>query len=63
MVTDDGPVRLDGIRVLRRRASGADARIIVCATLAERLEIERLVDETLRLGDRPGAPRTRARGS
>jgi len=56
MVNDDGPVGLDGIEVaFDDERAVADAGIIVCATLGQRLGIERLVDETVRLGDRPGA--------
>jgi hypothetical protein len=56
MVNDDGPVGLDGIEVaFDDERAVADAGIVVCATLAQRLGIERLVDETVRLGDRPGA--------
>ncbi|HKG63086.1 MAG TPA: IS1380 family transposase, partial [Solirubrobacteraceae bacterium] len=51
-----GPVGLDGIEVaFDDERAVADAGIIVCATLGQRLGIERLVDETVRLGDRPGA--------
>ena len=56
MVHADGPVGLDGIGVeFDDERAVADAGIVVCATLAQRLGIERLVDETVRLGDRPGA--------
>jgi len=52
----NGPVGLDGIEVaFDDERAVADAGIIVCATLGQRLGIERLVDETVRLGDRPGA--------
>ena len=40
------------VRVLR---AVADAGIVLCATLGERLGIEALVDQTVDLGDRPGA--------
>jgi len=52
----NGPVGLDGIEVaFDDERAVADAGIIVCATLGQRLGIERLVDETVRLGDGPGA--------
>jgi hypothetical protein len=35
--------------------SGADAGIVLTATLARRLGIEALVDESVDLGERPGA--------
>ena len=56
MVHVDGPVGLGGIAVDfdDERAVG-DAGIVLVATLAERLGIEQLVDESVRLGDRPGA--------
>jgi hypothetical protein len=56
MVNDDGPIGLDGIRVaFDDERAVADAGIVVCATLAQRLGIERLVDEAVGLGERPGA--------
>lgn len=56
MVHADGRVGLDGVTVaFDDERAVADAGIVVCATLAQRLEIERLVDETVRLGERPGA--------
>ncbi len=58
MVHDDGPVGLDGVRVVfddERVVS--DAGIALAATLAARLGIEGLVERFVRLrGDRPGAP-------
>jgi hypothetical protein len=58
MVHDDGPVGLDGVRVVfddERVVS--DAGIALAATLATRLGIEGLVERFVRLrGDRPGAP-------
>jgi Transposase DDE domain group 1 len=57
MVQDDEPVGLDGVRVVfddERVVS--DAGIALAATLAERLQIERLVSRFVRLRrDRPGA--------
>src|SRR2546425_1535452 len=57
MVQDDEPVGLDGVRVVfddDRVVS--DAGIALVATLAERLQIERLVGRFVRLArDRPGA--------
>lgn len=56
MVHADGPVGLDGIAVrFDDERAVADAGIVLCATLAERLGIEALVDRTVDLGDRPGA--------
>ncbi len=56
MVHADGRVGLDGIAVeFDDERAVADAGIVLAATLAERLGIEQLVDETVRLGDRPGA--------
>jgi Transposase DDE domain group 1 len=58
MVHDDGPVGLDGVRVVfddERVVSNAG--IALAATLATRLGIEGLVERFVRLrGDRPGAP-------
>jgi Transposase DDE domain group 1 len=56
MVHDDVPVGLDAVEVRfdDRRAVG-DAGIVLAATLAERLGIEALVDETVELGERAGA--------
>jgi hypothetical protein len=57
MVHDDGPVGLDGVLVVfdDERAL-SDAGVALVATLAERLGIERLVSQFVRLrGDRPGA--------
>jgi DDE family transposase len=56
MVQDDVPVGLDGVEV--RFDDGravADAGIVLAATLARRLGIEALVEETVDLGERPGA--------
>src|SRR4051794_12440618 len=56
MVQADGPVGLDGIRVaFDDERAVADAGIVLCATVAERLGIEALVDRTVDLGARPGA--------
>jgi Transposase DDE domain group 1 len=56
MVHADGRVGLDGIAVgFDDERAVADAGIVVAATLAERLGIEALVDETVCLGERPGA--------
>src|SRR5215210_3168015 len=56
MVQDDGPVGLDGIGVeFDDERAVADAGIVLTATLARRLGIEALVDESVDLGERPGA--------
>ena len=56
MVHADGPVGLDAVAVeFDDERAVADAGIVLAATLAERLGIERLVDECVDLGDRPGA--------
>ena len=56
MVHADGPVGLDGVAVeFDDERAVADAGIVLVATLAGRLGIEALVDETVGLGDRPGA--------
>jgi hypothetical protein len=56
MVHVDGPVGLDGIQVeFDDERAVADAGIVLAATLAERLGIEQLVDQTVDLGERPGA--------
>jgi hypothetical protein len=56
MVQDDGPVGLDGIAVaFDDERAVADAGIVLTATLARRLGIEALVDQSVDLGDRPGA--------
>ncbi len=56
MVHDDGPVGLDRVSVeFDDERAVADAGIVLVATLAGRLGIEELVDERVRLGDRPGA--------
>src|SRR3954463_2243808 len=63
MVHADGPVGLDGVAVkFDDERSVADAGIVLCATLAERLGIEALVDETVDLGTRPGAANSGAKG-
>jgi hypothetical protein len=55
-VQDDGPVGLDGIAVaFDDERAVADAGIVLTATLARRLGIEALVDQSVDLGDRPGA--------
>lgn len=56
MVQDDGPVGLDGVRVLfddRRAVSGAG--VVLVATLAARLRIEALAERFVCLGERVGA--------
>jgi hypothetical protein len=56
MVQDDGPIGLDGVRVVfddRRVVS--DAGIVLVATLAARLGIEALAGRFVRLGERVGA--------
>jgi hypothetical protein len=56
MVHADGPVGLDRIAVeFDDERAVADAGIVLCATLAQRLGIEALVDQTVELGGRPGA--------
>jgi hypothetical protein len=56
MVHADGPVGLDGVGVeFDDERAVADAGIVLAATLAQRLGIETLVDQTVDLGDRPGA--------
>jgi hypothetical protein len=56
MVQDDGPVGLDGVTVaFDDERAVADAGIVLTATLARRLGIEALVDESVDLGGRPGA--------
>ena len=57
MVQDDGPVGLDGVRVVfDDERAVSDAGVVLVATLAERLGIERLVSRFVRLrGDRAGA--------
>ena len=63
MVHDDVPVGLDGVEVrFDDRRAVADAGIVVAATLAERLGIEALVDETVELGERAGAANAGAQG-
>src|SRR4051795_9195942 len=56
MVHADGPVGLDGIAVeFDDERAVADAGIVLVATLAQRLGIEALVDQTVELGERAGA--------
>jgi hypothetical protein len=56
MVHDDAPVGLDGVEVrFDDQRAVADAGIVLAATLARRLGIEALVDETVDLGERAGA--------
>jgi hypothetical protein len=63
MVHADGPVGLDGVKVcFDDERAVADAGVVLCTTLAQRLGIERVVDETVRLGDRPGAAKRRREG-
>jgi hypothetical protein len=48
MVQDDGPVGLDGVAVaFDDERAVADAGIVLTATLARRLGIEALVDESV----------------
>ena len=56
MMQDDVLVGLGGVEVcFDDRRAVADAGIVLAATLADRLGIEALVDETVDLGDRAGA--------
>jgi hypothetical protein len=56
MVHADGPVGLDRIGVeFDDERAVADAGIVLAATLAGRLGVEALVDQTVDLGERPGA--------
>src|SRR3954454_5274358 len=56
MVHDDVPVGLDGVGVrFDDQRAVADAGIAVAVTLADRPGVEALVDETVDLGERPGA--------
>jgi hypothetical protein len=56
MVHADGPVGLDAIAVdFDDERAVADAGIVLAASLARRLGVEALVDETVDLGQRPGA--------
>ena len=56
MVHADGPGGLDGVAVcFDDQRAVADAGIVLAATLAKRLGIEALVDESVCLGERPGA--------
>src|SRR3954452_410355 len=56
MVHAGGPVGLDGIGVeFDDERAVADAGIVLTATLARRLGIEALVEESVDLGERPGA--------
>ena len=57
MVHDDGPVGLDGLRVkFDDERAVSDAGVVLAATLATRLGIERLAGKLVRLRrDRPGA--------
>lgn len=58
MVNDRAGVVLDRLRVeFDDERAVANAGLLLPATLAARLEIEQLVDETVDLGDRPGAAR------
>ena len=55
MVQHDQLVGLDGVAVaFDDERAVADAGIVLCATLAQRLGIEALVDHTVDLGERPG---------
>ncbi len=55
-VDDDGRVGLDGVEVVfDDRRAVAQAGVALPATLAGRLGIEALVEQTVDLGDRPGA--------
>jgi DDE family transposase len=56
MVHDYAPVGLDGVEVrFDDQRVVADAGIAVAATLADRLGVATIVDETVELGERPGA--------
>ncbi len=56
MVQHDWPVGPDGVAVeFDDERAVADAGIVLVATLAQRLGVEALVDQTVDLGDRPGA--------
>src|SRR3954464_9285412 len=56
MVHADGPVGLDSVGVAFDDGRAvADAGVVLTATLAQRLGIEALVDESVVLGGRPGA--------
>ena len=56
MVHVDGPAGLDTIAVcFDDQRAVADAGIVLAATLAKRLGIEALVEQTVDLGDRPGS--------
>jgi hypothetical protein len=56
MVHADGPVGLEGVAVVfDDQRAVADAGVVLPATLAARLGIEALVDQTVDLGERPGA--------
>ncbi|MCA1699367.1 MAG: IS1380 family transposase, partial [Actinobacteria bacterium] len=58
MVDDGGPVGLDGVQVaFDDERVVSDAGIMLAATLAERLQIEDLVDSCVRLGVRGAASR------
>jgi hypothetical protein len=56
MVQHDWPVGPDGVAVeFDDERAVADAGVVLVATLAQRLAVEALVDQTVDLGDRPGA--------
>jgi hypothetical protein len=56
MVQDDGPIGLDGVRVVfDDRRAVSDAGIVLVATLAARLGIAALAGRFVRLGERVGA--------
>jgi len=58
MVDDGGPVGLDAVQVaFNDERVVSDAGIMLAATLAERLEIEELIDDCVRLGVRGAASR------
>jgi len=58
MVNDRAGVALDRLRVeFDDERAVANAGLLLAATVASRLEIERLIDETVDLGGRPGAAR------
>jgi hypothetical protein len=59
MVNGSGPlVRADSVAVeFDDERLVANAGVMLTSTLIERLGIERLVDRTVELGDRPGAAR------
>jgi len=63
VVHDDKPVGLDGVQVeFDDERVVCDAGVMVVATLAQRLDVEALAQQVVRLRrDRPGAPTRAAR--